>query len=526
MVSLTIGWSGARPVLALVVAGLLAACPSARALTPVTGHDMCPGCTAVVDHAVAESQLLAFKLATVRNDDVLFDERAAGGPATCGAELSDVGWQIPPNWRIPVGPSNSVIVLVTTRSFVHLDIGSIHATNGQLGETSLPQVVGALSGRLSPDVAAKPAGLVVRWTPLREADDTRSPEGCAPAGELGGFLIGYDIYRLDAAAHPAPTLMDFATSGYLGYADLSALDFTVADASGQGGSDRDPTDALTLRNPDGQPDTGDEVLAWTDSTTSPLGTYWYRVQPVLQGDMSALASSTVCDMPPDATMIDLDGDGLDDALDLFSDGLLEFIDPSHHGLGLTHAGEILSSPLPGRASAVRGHVECDASFVVDGEINCHDGLDDDTDGLGDCADPDCCADATCATPPRHVADLRVARVGGGAHEQVRLTWADSPGIAPVVHDVVSGWVTHLRTAGGLGDATCLANDVAGTQLDDAQPFEHDAPWPPPDPPPVPPPPSRLAVFYLVRAESSCGSVAAYGFDSLGQPELPGADCAP
>jgi hypothetical protein len=219
---------------------------------------------------------------------------------------------------------------------------------------------------------------------------------CFRAGaSFRGFVIGYDIYSLPVGMFPNPTLREFLVNGYLAHADALAVDFNVRDADGTQGSDLDPTDSLVLRNPDGLPDTGDEVLVFTDVTAGAPGTTWYRVQPVVAGSQAFFDAGTTCNTGVAAARLDLDGNRVPESVDIFVDGIAEFIDPSLRGLGLTHAGEILSSPAPGIGEPERGHSGCDGAPVRDGETDCANRIDDDADGDADCDDSDCASSPAC-----------------------------------------------------------------------------------------------------------------------------------
>jgi hypothetical protein len=134
-----------------------------------------------------------------------------------------------------------------------------------------------------------------------------------------------------------------------------------------------------------------------DRSGVPPGAAWHRVQPVVQGDRAFFDAGLSCSLGSvPAQRLDLDMDGTPESVDIAVDGFVELIDPSGRGLGLTHAGEILSSPLPGRGAAPLGHVSCAGLPVRDGETARADGLDDDGDTIVDCADADCCGDPACA----------------------------------------------------------------------------------------------------------------------------------
>jgi hypothetical protein len=81
----------------------------------------------------------------------------------------------------------------------------------------------------------------------------------------------------------------------------------------------------------------------------------------------------------------------------------------------------------------------------------------------------------------------VAKLGAGA--DARLTWPDNQvvGSGPdTVHDIAAGSLAALRGSGWPASSACLRNDVAGLVHDD-------------------PTAGLGAIWYLVRAETSCGA---------------------
>ncbi|HET9299072.1 MAG TPA: hypothetical protein VFO11_03955, partial [Candidatus Polarisedimenticolaceae bacterium] len=99
-----------------------------------------------------------------------------------------------------------------------------------------------------------------------------------------------------------------------------------------------------------------------------------------------------------------------------------------------------------------------------------------------------CAPGTPIPPPAELAGLVLKDATGTS-----LSWTAGP--AGVVYDVAGGTLDDLRT-GGTAAAVCLSNDgVAGSFVDNR-----------------PNPPSEGGYYYLVRAQSTCGS-GTYGFNS-------------
>jgi hypothetical protein len=135
---------------------------------------------------------------------------------------------------------------------------------------------------------------------------------------------------------------------------------------------------------------------------------------------------------------------------------------------------------------------------ADGVGNACD-ADDDNDTVADASD---CApeDASASAPPAEVAALAVSRSGG-----TQVSWTGQG--AGFRYDVAGGDLDALRTQGGVQDAACLADDVAGES------------WSDPRPDPAP----DAGFYYLARAQNACGS-AGYGQASSGAERQPAAAC--
>ena len=73
-----------------------------------------------------------------------------------------------------------------------------------------------------------------------------------------------------------------------------------------------------------------------------------------------------------------------------------------------------------------------------------------------------------------------------------LTWI--PQVEGTHYDVVSGGLLELRVDGGTRDAGCLANGLFDAEFEDPRPT-----------------PVGSGFYYLVRAQSACGS-GSYGFE--------------
>ena len=378
-----------------------------------------------------------------------------------------------------------------------------------------------------------------------------------------------------------PTRRQFLVNGYVGHADAAKLDFNVPDPDGLSGSDRDPTDSLILRNPDGQPDTGDEVLVYLDGLAG-LGAAWYRLQPVVRGSQSYFERGLSGNSGVPADRLDLDGDGMFESIDIAQDGFVEFIDPSGRGLGLTHGGEIASSFHPGLGMPPAGRMGCDGRPTAGGETNCTNRIDDDGDGLIDCEDPDClfdpgctrencangidddgdtlidcadpecladprclsedcvnsvdddgdglidcldadcCGDLACLVPPPDIARLDVAKAAIGSQDDVIVSWVPAPPLrAGASYDILSGCIARRPSPPGPPLPGCLWQDrsvvAAACLANDVLPQSLQD--------------ARLidpdvyGFYYLVREQAPCSVAGSYGKDSLGGLRAGGpADC--
>ncbi|MEM7245021.1 MAG: hypothetical protein AAF533_06735 [Acidobacteriota bacterium] len=325
---------------------------------------------------------------------------------------------------------------------LHVDRGMLWISSREEfegGAVPVAQPVGAYPGHLAPLLEAGAPHPRLLWAPVNEFGHSDA-EICRPEFPgVKGFVIGYNVYRLSMAAHPSPGLRDFLVHGTHRHVDVLALDFDVPDLDGTEGSDLDPADGLTLINPDGLPDTGDEILVFEDrDVMSPAG-WWYRVQPVVRGDQGFFDEGlTSCSGLP-AERLDLDGDGLPESVDIDPTGLfVEFIDPSGRGLGLTHEGEILSSFLPASWMPALGTHDCETNSVEPAqETDCGDGLDDDQDGNTDCDDSDCEG-----VPPCVPTGVDIGSPGSG---RVLIGWDETDSFGPV--DLLLGDLDVLVSTG-------------------------------------------------------------------------------
>lgn len=121
-----------------------------------------------------------------------------------------------------------------------------------------------------------------------------------------------------------------------------------------------------------------------------------------------------------------------------------------------------------------------------------------------CTVGDACSGGTCqpGTPVPPPAEVTGVLVDGATGTTV--TWTGLSG--SVVYDVAGSTLSDLR-ANGTSTATCLANDDAGPSFVDGRPD----------------PPAGDGYYYMVRAQSACGS-GTYGYDSSSVERTPTAAC--
>ena len=513
---------------ALVHAAILAAClfiaggaPQARAQAPHIGLVTCGNCSAAADLPAAS--LFGFVVPStgiVAEPNVLFDESLVGGGQVGGVAAPAVGsplWSMPPNWRQPLLLTSFVVAIVLDEGTAYFDSSTF--SDQDMGANAM-QVLCAYPGSMAPLVTPSGADMTIEWQHLAELNNADpAGVGCTLAGaSLRGFIIGYDIYRLSAASFPSPTRRDFVVSGYLAHANLGNLDFTVPDPDGLSGSDRDLSDGLRLRNPDGIPDTGDEILSFIEAGAASADN-WYRVQPVVQGNQAYYDSGLSGSAGIPADRLDLNRDGQLDSVDIARDGFMDFIDPSGRGLGLTWGGEIASSFYPGRGTPIAAQPGCDGlPPPLVGESNCGNGSDDDGDTLIDCLDAaDCCGSAECMAVPPEIPRLDVRKVAALTSD-VLLSWSvAAPARAGAMQDVLSGCISRRPTAPNprspgclwqdrsFTSAACLANDLAATTLTDSRAIDA----------------TSMGYYYLAREQSTCSVAGTWGSGSRGGARLPG-----
>ena len=105
----------------------------------------------------------------------------------------------------------------------------------------------------------------------------------------------------------------------------------------------------------------------------------------------------------------------------------------------------------------------------------------------------------CAGAPAQVAGVLVSRT-----PLTTVSWTAS---VSERYDVASGTIAELRRDQGVAAAVCAADDVVGSS------------WTDPGPDPQP----GAGLYYLVRAQSPCGT-GTYGTASSGAPRAPTIDC--
>jgi hypothetical protein len=118
---------------------------------------------------------------------------------------------------------------------------------------------------------------------------------------------------------------------------------------------------------------------------------------------------------------------------------------------------------------------------------------------GDACGGGVCLPGTPVPPPSEITDVVVDEQGG-----TTLTWTALAG--GDVYDVAGSTLSDLRT-NGTATATCIANDQTSASFTD----------------PRPDPPAGDGYYYIVRAQSACGS-GTYGYDSSAVERTPTAAC--
>ena len=451
------GWS--RLLFFCVVVAPVA--PVACAQTAASGL-VSDDCVSVPDAEAQGADLFAFKYVGGAGPDVLYDTHASGGTAL-SATLTGGSWIIAPNWSLPISGTDGIVAVVTRTGMFNLDSDTF-ASGGNL-DASAVQSVGTIDG-IAPAVSATSYGWELSFRlPLQVTPDTVT--FCAIAGSPAAnihALIGFDVYRVPATG-PEPPLATFRTQGYIGFIDLRTLDMTVPDATGFGCSDLATPDETRVHDADGIGDSGDEVVIFHDTSRTPAGvvrarapnpaaSYWYRVQPVMAGDIGYYRSGgTSGTLRVRVTVTDRDGDGLRESVDIGQDGRYELIDPSGKGLGLTHAGEILSSLSAGLGQPLAVRTDTDGDGILDADEPSY-GLDPLVSNLGRDTDSDGVAD------PLEVeigSDPRFAETDGGGERDGRELFYGRNPANPCDDVVVTRPLGDVAPAGG--DGLVQINDI-------------------------------------------------------------------
>jgi hypothetical protein len=484
-----------RPSIALVLAAL--ALPAGAQDSPTVGVVVEGDCSTERDVLATGGELYAVKLDGFGHDDWQADATAKGGPRV-GLVDGDVAggtFQVLDNWSRPTHPSHAAFVLVTfPDGRLHLDSGATDGFNflgsarvQQVGDSpaALPAGAGVvLPGTRDPWTAdlgggpvafprPTPGGVEIAFAPLAELSAV-DVGGCTLGGAVpdptsgAGLVIGYNAYRIpDAGTVPTPAEIGDPAR----WVAFLPFGFGLAVSSS----------LAALHDPDAQPYSGDEVVVFHDGrlhgdgsprsespAPDPTGatSYWYAFQPVVEGRLDAWTSVSLAGgVPTDLTM-DVDGDGLPDAVDFdpgFANGP-ELVSPQaeagFRGLGLTNGGlPLLSRPVLGTPGPCLARAASDYS----------------------------------------VDDLRVRVEWPG---QARLSWSDRVAVVGpgTTYDVASDRLSVLWAARA-ADAKCVARGLAGTELVDPRPAPGDG-W-----------------YYLVRAVDPCAATPdeAWGADSFGRP---------
>lgn len=285
--------------------------------------------------------------ATGPDTDWLLDHSRGSGPLI-GFETGDIAfdtWSVRSDRFREAAAAGDVTQFVASWSdgWIALDSGPA-AGPWDLGRVAL-QHLGSRSPHFPSTGPALPAGygtmsgIEVRFAPLVVRDDT-DRGGCTvggaeqdPGGAQPGFVVGYNILRAPGVAS-VPCAQGALVFQY--FVDLRTLDFDCVEPLPPGPDlalspcDLNPEgDLVGLVNPDGLPDTGDEVIVFGDTDENPDGTprsmgtapfrgqgYWYALQAVVAGSVSEFASVTLGSAgdPPRDMRADVDRDGLFDAV--------------------------------------------------------------------------------------------------------------------------------------------------------------------------------------------------------------------
>lgn len=383
-----------------IFAGLLSLPLGALAQTPTIGT-VVDGTGAAVDTDALGCELFAVKSDGGANNDwqAHMFNTSGGGVGLGSGDFSGGLYQVlAGNFTRPEAPTNVVMGFVTCPDGqLHVDSGDFSTGFNAMGQAALQTIGNSITGAVvlpgdgtaySVDLGAgavdfpvigsdtgMTAGQSINYafSPVAElngADQGGWTWGGAAADPgstipSGGFIVGYNVYRMADAGGPPDAATLGAMANWVGFMPLD-FDQTVGD-TGAAGMDA-PADNIAagdftgLQNGDAMPYTGDEILLYQDGPTlardgatvnanpaDPTIAYWYAVQPVVRGSVADFANVSLAGGAAADHAEDLDGDGNDDWVDLDLDGSPDFYSPNENagipGLGLTYNSIPLLSPV-------------------------------------------------------------------------------------------------------------------------------------------------------------------------------------
>jgi len=332
-----------------------------------------------------------------------------------GPTLSNGGWFLVRNNISPLGDRVWVVITHYDPADTNLTDhdGLMSVDSYPVGQNGNRQVLQALnitrpvpSGQQGGTTAGRVTGFDVRFSALDEFDPTgnsipnpvdTTPPNCQLGGDVNAaspgdsdqVIIGYNVYRLNAATTPSgistpahylggpdANYQTGADNGWIGFVTISSVAGPGRDVDVLTGADLDAagdlygvepglsviySDAIHLPgapatlNPTAPPNSGGNIT----------GSYTYAFQPVLR------MSGNLAGFQVGASGTKVDRDGLPgvcgaiDWVDNNGDTLAEFIDPSGCGLGLVYQDATVSAILISGDSEVTGAAALPADGTVD-----------------------------------------------------------------------------------------------------------------------------------------------------------------